>query len=84
MLKQSLTKEYDTKDLGEAKTIIGWQIDQDVTVSTMKIHQSAYIWDLVEEEGLSNCNTNVISMKSGSSIKIIDSKNYEKANLRIC
>ncbi len=25
-LKVSLTKEYDTKDLGEIKIIIGWQI----------------------------------------------------------
>lgn len=38
-LKQSLAGEYDTKDLGEVKTIIGWQIDRDTTAGTMKIHQ---------------------------------------------
>ena len=26
-LKQSLVREYDTKDIGEIKTIIGWQIE---------------------------------------------------------
>ena len=42
-LKQSLAREYDTKDLGEVKTIIGWQIERDTAASTMKIHQSTFI-----------------------------------------
>ena len=43
MLKKSLSKEYDTKDLREVKTIIGWQISQDNASCTMKIDQSAFI-----------------------------------------
>lgn len=80
-LKQSLVGEYDTKDLGEVKTIIGWQIKQDTAASTMKIHQSAFIRDLVIEEGLTDCNANVIPMKAGSSIEMSDPEDYEEANL---
>lgn len=67
-LKGSLAKEYDTKDLGEVKTIIGWQISRDTAMGTMKISQSAFIRDLVYEEKLTDCNANVIPMKAGSAI----------------
>lgn len=36
-LKESLAQEYNTKDLGQAKTIIKWQINRDVAMSTIKI-----------------------------------------------
>ena len=81
-LKQSLAGEYDTKDLGEVKTIIGWQIDRDTAAGTMKIHQLAFIRDLVIEEGLTNCNANVIPMKAGSSIEMTDLEDYEETDLR--
>ena len=80
-LKQSLAREYDTKDLGEIKTIIGWQIERDTAASTMKIHQSAFIRDLVIEKGLIDCNANVIPMKADSSIKMSDPEDYEEANV---
>lgn len=37
-LKELLAKEYDVKDLGEVKTMIGWQITRDTAAHTMKIH----------------------------------------------
>lgn len=55
-LRASLAKEYDTKDLGEVKTIIGWQVSRDTALETMKIDQSAFIRDLVIKEGLTECN----------------------------
>lgn len=36
-LKASLSREYDVKDLGEVKTIIGWQITRDPASRTMKV-----------------------------------------------
>ena len=80
-LKQSLVGEYDTKDLEEVKTIIGWQIKQDTAASTMKIYQSAFIRDLVIEERLTDYNANVIPIKAGSSIKMSDPEDYEEADL---
>lgn len=82
-LKQSLAGEYNTKDFGEVKTIIKWQIDRDTTVSTMKIYQSAFIWDLVIEEGLTNCNINIIPMKTSLSIEILEPEDYEEADFCI-
>ncbi len=68
-LKGLLGREYEMKDLGEVKTIIGWQITRDPTAHTLKIDQSAFIRDLVIEEGLTDCNANVIPMRAGSAIE---------------
>lgn len=37
ILKQSLVRKYDTKDLEEVKTIIGWQINCDTIVDIIKV-----------------------------------------------
>ncbi len=47
----------------------------------MKIDQSAFIQDLVIKEGLTNCNANIILMKTGSSIKMSNPKDYKEAHL---
>lgn len=81
VLKQFLAGEYDTKDLGEVKMIIRWQIERDTTANTMKVQQSAFVRDLVIDKGLTECNANVIQMKAGSSIEMTDPEDYEKINL---
>lgn len=81
LLKQLLAKEYDMKDMGEVKTIIGWQITRDSVMGTMKIDQSAFIRDLVIEEGLTDCNAPVIPMKAGSSIEMLDPDDCEETDL---
>lgn len=81
LLKQLLAKQYDMKDLGEVKTIIGWQITRDPAMGTMKIDQSAFIRDLVIEEGLTDCNAPVILMKAGSAIEMLDPDDYEETEL---
>ncbi len=81
-LKKSLLKEYNTKDLGEVKTIIGWQISRDNALGTMKINQSAFIRDLVIEERLTECNANVIPMKTGSTIEMSEPEDYREVDLR--
>lgn len=80
-LKQFLIRKYNTKDLGKVKIMIRWQIKQDTTVSTMKIYQSVFMQNLVIEKRLTNCNANVISIKMGLSIKMLDLKDYKEANL---
>ena len=81
-LKKSLLKEYyDTKDFGEVKTIIGWQISRDNASRTMNITQSEFIRDLVIE-GLTECNTNVIPMKAGSAIEMTEPDDDEETDLR--
>ena len=80
-LNQSLEGEYNTKDLGEIKTIIKWQIDRDTAAGTMKIHQSAFIQDPVIEERLTDYNANIIPMKVGLSIEMTDLEDYEETDL---
>ena len=81
-LKKLLGKKYEMKDLGEVKTIIGWQIMRDLAARILKIDQSAFIRDLVIKEGLTDCNANVIPMKAGSAIEMNDSDDYEETELR--
>lgn len=49
----------------------------------MKIYQSVFVRDQVIEEKFTNCNTNIIPIKVGSCIKMIDIEDYKKADLRI-
>ena len=69
-LKKLLGKKYKIKDLGEVKTIIGRQITKDSVAHTMKINQSAFIIDLIIEEGRTDCNANISPMKRGSAIEM--------------
>lgn len=48
----------------------------------LKIDQEAFVQDFVIEEELTECNANVILMKTGSSIKINKFDNYEEIELR--
>lgn len=82
ILKRSLAKEYNTKDLKEIKTIIRCQNSRDIATGTLKIDQLAFIQDLVIEERLTKCNANVMPIKAGSSIEMSDLEDYEEANLR--
>lgn len=47
----------------------------------MKINQSVFIIDLIIEEELIKCNTNVIPIKAGSAIEMIELKNDEETNV---
>lgn len=82
IVKRELGKEYNVKDLGEVKTIIGWQITRNPSTQTLKIDQSSFICDLVIEKNLTNCNSNVIPMKAGFAIEMIEHNNYEDTEIK--
>lgn len=82
-LKKFLSKEYNTKDFGEVQTIIGWQIDWDTALKTMKINQSIFIWDLIFKKKLTKYNANVIPIKTDSAIDITEPEDCKEANLRM-
>lgn len=42
-LKESLSKEYDMKNLKELKTIIRWKVTRNLSIKKLKICQLAYI-----------------------------------------
>lgn len=64
-LKITITKECNVKDLGEVCTIIGWQVIRDLKAETLKIDQSAFIQDLLENENITDDNSVNIPMKAG-------------------
>lgn len=73
--KRELGKEYNIKDLGEVEAISGWQITRDPSTQTLKIDQSSFIRNFIIKESRTNCNSNVIPMKAGSAIKLMDKDN---------
>lgn len=70
------------KDLGKAKTIIGWQITKDTKTNTMKIDQSVFIRDHVIEKALIKCNANIIPIKAGLVIEITEPEDYKKIEVQ--
>lgn len=81
-IKESIKNEYNVKDLGNVKTIIGWQVTRNWDAGTLKIDQSAFIRDLLEEENLTDCNSVNIPMKAGSFIEMLEDDDYEEADLK--
>ena len=61
-------KEFNMKNLGEVKTIVGLEITRDFSVGTFKIDQKGYIQDLLESEGMTSCHPTVFPVKANSSI----------------
>lgn len=79
-LKNHLIKEFNMKDLGEAKTIIGWEITRDHKAGTLKIHQNGYIRDLIDSEGMTPCHPTVLPMKVGSFFSMDQAGDHLQAN----
>ena len=80
--KESLKSEYNIEDLEEIKTIIGWQVIQNLDVGILIIKQSALIQDLLREKNLADCNSVNIPIKTRSFIKILKPDDYKKADLK--
>lgn len=82
-LKSHLKAEYNIKDQKKIKMIIGWQVIRKLEVTTLKIDQSAFMTDLLEEKNLARCNSVKIPIKADSIIEIIDANDYEETNIKV-
>ena len=80
-LKDQLIKEFNMKDLGEVKTVIGWEITRDLAIGTLKIDQKGYIQDLLESEGMTFCHPTVLPVKAGSTLFLDQADDYQQAEL---
>lgn len=54
---------------------------RDLATRTIRVNQSAYIRDLLEEENLTNCNAPTIPMKADSGIEMNEPDDYDEADL---
>lgn len=80
-LKVTFLNIYSIKYFGKVKTIIGWQITRNLVPKTIKIDQLIFICDLIMKKNPSNLNINVLSIKAGSVIHILNINVYKKENL---
>lgn len=76
-IKSCFKNKYNIKDFRKAKTINEQQIMQNQDVSTLKIDQLAFIYDLLEEKNLINCNSINILMKNESFIEMFKNNNVK-------
>lgn len=74
-------QEFNMRDLGEAKTIIGWEITQDLQAGILKIDQKGYIQDFLKSKGMSSCHSTVLPMKAGSTFALDQVGDHLQANL---
>jgi hypothetical protein len=63
-LKAQLSHEFDMKDLGPAKKILGMEIQRDRRASTIFLSQKSYIEKVLEKYNLSNCKSIVTPFAS--------------------
>jgi hypothetical protein len=54
-IKYKLIKEFNTKDLGPSKWILGMKITRDRTKKVIKLDQELYITKLIEKHGYTDC-----------------------------
>jgi len=55
-IKDALHKRFETKDLGEAKVIIGQDIRREKALGTLKLSQGKYAAQVLEKCGMVECN----------------------------
>lgn len=80
--KTLLRNEFNMMDLGTARTIIGWQIRRDLKAGTLLVGQWNYVRDLLESEGMANCNPCNLPMKAGSFLDTDRDGDSDEADLK--
>ena len=78
-LKNELIKEFNMKDLGEAKKIIGWKITWEKSI--LKIDQKGYIRDFLESERMTSCHAIVLLVEAGSTLILDQAKDHQQVDL---
>ena len=76
-VKEVLSKEFNMKDLGEARIIIGMQIIHHQLKRLLTLDQASYIQDVLQEESLLSCNPVSIPMMLGLYITLKDNSNSD-------
>lgn len=53
--KQDISKRFEMRDLGELKWLLGMEIKRDRAARTLNINQTAYLKQVLERYGMSDC-----------------------------
>jgi hypothetical protein len=77
-VKYKLIQQFNTKDLGPSKWILGMRITRDRKNKTIKLDQELYITKLIEKHGYKNCITKPTPEVelNGSNTKSVDVQRY--------
>ena len=78
-IKEQLSTKYRIKDLGEAKSFIGIQIERDRTKLIVRLHQQKHIEGILDTFGMTACNG--LNVPLDRSIKLVSTPSAASAAL---
>ena len=67
--KAEVSVRWNSKDLGEAKLFVGFQIRRNRSAKSLQIHQTLYATKLIERFGLQNANPVSLPIPAGTVLK---------------
>ena len=76
-VKRQLSTKYRMKDLGEAKSFIGIQIERDRLKLIVRLHQQKYIEGILDTFGMTTCNG--LNIPLDRSIKLVSTASAASA-----
>ena len=76
-------KEFNIKNLDEAKTIVRWEIISDFLAKTLKFNQKKYVQDLLESKRMTLYNPIVFWVKVCSWLFLNQTRNYQQVDLTV-
>lgn len=72
-IKAKIAKEFNVDDKGELRYFLGMEIERDGPTGTIKLSQSQYIRDILEQYGMENCKTLSVPLEAGYQVSCDDS-----------
>lgn len=81
-IKALLQQNFDTKDLGEARMIVGMRIRRDRVRRRLWVDQTVYLREILATEGMTDCNAVAIPMKPGTFIALDEEEDIEETNIQ--
>src|ERR1700759_834559 len=78
-LKESLHSEYEMKDLGEAKFVLGIEIERDRANRVIYLNQQQYVENVLERFNMSDCKPVATPMEANVKLTKSQSSSTDKA-----
>ena len=78
-MKAELRKYFMITDLGEAKQIVGLELDRDMEAGTLKIKQTQYIQKVLEKFGMADSHP--VSTPLDPNVKLVKTPSDKNHNI---
>lgn len=77
-IKSMIAEQFDISDKGRLQHFLGMEIEREGDTGTIKLSQTQYIKDMLEQYGMSECKSSAVPLTPNYQVKCIE--NCKKAN----